>query len=255
MMTQTRGGGGGVAGKSECGRGEREHVSQVCWAVEQGGRAHDLSEAQIRTLQGIAVGDRTWTDVGQLGRMGLNGSTLAGLIASSWVEQFVTEDGPAVTFSSFAAEVLGLDVTEHWEIYPGVVDQEDSSGERTSSPVRFPHEIPRFEARPLPREPGMPKPRRVPIKLPFLFHLSGLPEDVIAGLKSRSVPTPLDEAIAHEEFLLQESRLEDGRLDVDEESGRVKTEPIILFGQKVPREKAKARRGTKGGKKRRGKKK
>jgi hypothetical protein len=234
---------------------EAERRVRLCYAVERGGEGHGLSLPEVRCLQTIAVGEKTWTTTAELAQVSLNGTTLAGLVAVGWVEEFVLEDGPAVMLSEWAVEALGLDVIEHWEVFSGVAEQEDSSGERTRMVVREPHEIPRWSTCPLPPEPGMPRPKRVPIKLPFLFRLSKLPEDVIQGLIARTIVDPVEEAIEREEceraiekeqqFLEQEMRTEDGRLDVDEITSQVKLEPVIIMGQKVPREKPRSRHSKK----------
>jgi hypothetical protein len=227
-----------VAGQ---GRAEAERRGRLCHAVDGAGESYRLSTAERSILRALATGERTWVRVADLKQAGLNGSTsstLAGLVERGWVEEFPTEDGAAATLSCWAAETLGLDQEEHWEYYPGTIDQEDSSGERTSSRVRQPHECPRWELRPGPREPGMPKLKPKPIKLPARFHLSFLPVDVIIGLIPRAVPSALDDAIANEErkltaererFLEQEARTETGQLDVDPESGRVRVEPVTLW--------------------------
>jgi hypothetical protein len=234
---------------------EAERRVRLCYAVEKGGEDHGLLLAETRTLQEIAVGEKIWTEVESLERGGLNGTTLAGLVTAGWAEEFQTEAGPAVTLSLLAVEALGLDVAEHWEVFSGVAEQEDSSGEKTRMVVREPHEIPRWSTCPLPPEPGMPKPKRVPIKLPFLFRLSKLPDEVIQGLIARTIVDPVEEAIEREEceramekeqqFLEQEMRTEDGRLDVDEKTSQVKLEPVIIMGQKVPREKPRGRQSKK----------
>jgi hypothetical protein len=211
---------------------EAERRVRLCYAVELGGEGHGLSLPEVRCLQEIAVGEKTWTPAAELARVDLNGSTLAGLVAVGWVEEFVLKDGPAVMLSEWAVEALGLDVVEHWEVFSGVAEQEDSSGEKTRMVVREPHEIPRWATRTAPPEPGLPKPRRVPIKLPFLYRLSKLPEDVIQGLIARTIVDPVEEAIANEErerYLEREARTETGQLDVDEDSGKVKIEPVTLW--------------------------
>jgi hypothetical protein len=207
---------------------EAERRVRLCYAVELGGEGHGLSLPEVRTLQTIAVGEKTWTTSAELARVGLNRTTLAGLVAVGWVEEFVLEDGPAVMLSEWAVEALGLDVVEHWEVFSGVAEQEDSSGEKTRMVVREPHEIPRWSTCMPPPEPGMPRPKRVPIKLPFLYRLSKLPEDVIQGLIARTIVDPVVEAMANEEYLLREARearTEDGRLDIDPETGQVRLEP------------------------------
>jgi hypothetical protein len=230
---------------------EAERRVRLCYAVERGGEGHGLSLPEVRCLQTIAVGEKTWTPAAELARVGLNGSTLAGLVAVGWVEEFVLEDGPAVMLSEWAVEALGLDVTEHWEVFSGVAEQEDSSGEKTRMIVREPHEIPRWSSCPPPPEPGMPKPKRVPLKLPFLFRISRLPDDVIQGLLARTIADPVEEAIKREEWLMEQARTEDGRLDVDPASGAVREVPVVLFGSKIPREKPKKQRGKKRRRKRR----
>lgn len=240
---------------------------RVCYSVARAGESHGLLPSEIQVLQAIATGERTWTRVDDLARVGLNGSTLSGLVASNWVEEFLTEDGTAVTLSVWSAEVLSLDSDEYWEIHPGVVDQEDSSGEKTRSHIRQPQEVPRFETRPPPREPGMPRPRPKPIKLPFLFRLSRLPDDVIQGLLARTIVDPVEEAIANEEceraargepeFVVREARTEDGRLDVDPDTGKVRLEPVICMpdytphGGKIPIAKPRGRLSKKKRRKRR----
>jgi hypothetical protein len=202
---------------------EAERRIRLCYAVERGGEGHGLSPPEVRTLQTIAVGDRTWTQVDELARVGLNGPILAGLAATGWVEEFRTEEGPAVTLSSWSAEVLGVDAEERWETHPGPIEQEDSSGEKTRSYVRQPQEVPRFEARPPPPEPGMPRPRP---------RLSRLPDDVVHGMLARTVADPVEEAMAreeYEEYLRREKRTEAGSYEVDEETGKVKTEPTLLW--------------------------
>jgi hypothetical protein len=211
---------------------EAERRVRLCWAVERGGEGHGLSLPEVRTLQAIAVGEKTWTPAAELASAGLNGATLAGLVSVGWVEEFRTEEGEVLTFSPWSAEVLGIEAQERWEIFSGVIEQEDSSGEKTCSSVREPHEIPRWATHPPPREPGMPTPRRVPIKLPFLFRLSKLPEDIIEGLLARAVADPVEEAMANEElerYLEREARTESGSFDVDEDSGKVKIEPVTLW--------------------------
>jgi hypothetical protein len=205
---------------------EAERRSRLCYAVERGGEGHELLPSQIQTLQAIAVGERTWTPAAELARVGLNGTTLAGLVAVGWVEEFPLAEGMALTLSAWAAEALSL-------------DQEDSACEKThSSCVPQPQEVPRFEVRPPPREKGMPKPKPRSIKLPSRFHFSWLPPDVIIGLLPRDVPSALDEVIAAEEqqravdrerFLEQESRTETGQLDVDPSTGHVRVEPVLLW--------------------------
>lgn len=211
---------------------EAERRIRLCYAVELGGEGHGLTTPEVRTLQAIAVAEQTWTPAADLARVGLNGTTLTGLMEVGWVEEFVLEDGPAVTLSPWAAEVLGLEPEEHWEIHPGIADQEDNSGEKTLTRVREPHEIPRWSTRPPPREPGMPRPKQVPLKLPFLFRLSRLPEEVIQGLLARTIADPVEEAMANEErerYLEREARTETGQLDVDPESGQVRIEPVLLW--------------------------
>lgn len=246
---------------------EAERRCRLCYAVERGGEGHDLTLAEIRTIQAIAVGEHTWTPTEALAQVGLNGSTLAGLVAGGWVEEFQTEEGELLTLSVWAVESLGLDVAEHWEVYPGIAEQTDSSGEKTRMPVREPHEVPRWATRPAPPEPGMPKPKRVPIKLPFLFRMSRLPDDVIQGMLARTITDPVAEAIENEEYKLREARTEDGRLDVDEESGKIKLEPVLLWapeakdglrggvadphGGKIPIDSRLGSKGRKLGKKRR----
>jgi hypothetical protein len=223
---------------------EAERRVRLCYAVERGGEGHGLSLPEIRTLQAISVGEQTWTPAAELARVGLNGTTLAGLVAVGWVEQFQTEEGEMLTFSPWAAEALGIEPQERWEVFSGVTEQEDSSGEKTRMVVREPHEIPRWSSCPPPPEPGMPKSKRVPLKLPFLFRLSKLPEEVIEGLIARTIVDPVEEAIQNEElerYLEREVRTEDGRLDVDEKTSQVKLEPVIIMGQKVPREKPRGR--------------
>jgi hypothetical protein len=211
---------------------EAERRVRLCWAVERGGEGHGLSLPEVRTLQAIAVGEKTWTPAAELASAGLNGATLAGLVSVGWVEEFRTEEGEVLTFSPWSAEVLGIEAQERWEIFSGVIEQEDSSGEKTCSSVREPHEIPRWTTHPPPREPGMPTPRRVPIKLPFLFRLSKLPEDIIEGLLARAVADPVAEAIEREEFeryLEREARTESGSFDVDPSTGQVRIEPVTLW--------------------------
>lgn len=211
---------------------EADRRIRLCYAVEVGGEGHNLTIPEVRTLQEIAVGEQTWTPAETLAQAGLNGATLAGLVADGWVEEFRTEDGELLTLSTWAVEALGLEVSEHWEVYPGVADQEDCSGEKTRMAVREPHEIPRWSTRPPPLEPGMPKPKRVPIKLPFLFRLSKLPDDVIEGMLARAVADPVEEAIQNEEcerYWMREARTEAGSLDVDAESGKVKLEPVTIW--------------------------
>jgi hypothetical protein len=211
---------------------EAERRCRLCYAVERGGEGHGLSLPEIRCLQEIAVGEETWTEVESLAKVGLNGTTLAGLVAVGWAEEFQTEDGPAVMLSEWAVEALGLDVVEHWEVFSGVAEQEDSSGEKTRMVVREPHEIPRWATCMPPPEPGMSRPKRVPIKLPFLYRLSKLPEDVIEGMLARTVADPVEEAMANEElerYLEREARTESGSFDVDEDSGKVKIEPVTLW--------------------------
>jgi hypothetical protein len=211
---------------------EAERRVRLCYAVELGGEGHGLSLPEVRCLQEIAVGEKTWTPAAELARVDLNGSTLAGLVTVGWVEEFHTEAGPAVMLSEWAVEALGLDVVEHWEVFSGVAEQEDSSGEKTRMVVREPHEIPRWSTCMPPPEPGMPRPKRVPIKLPFLYRLSKLPEDVIEGMLARTVADPVEEAMANEElerYLEREARTESGSFDVDEKSGKVKIEPVTLW--------------------------
>jgi hypothetical protein len=211
---------------------EAERRIRLCYAVEVGGEGHGLTLPEVQTLQQIAVGERTWTPTETLAQVGLNGSTLAGLVASGWVEEFQTEDGPCVTLSSWSAEVLRVDSEERWETLSGPIDQEDSSGERTRSHVRLPQEVPRFEAQPPPPEPGMPRPKPKPIKLPFLFRMSRLPDDVIQGILARTVADPVDEAMAneeHERYLEREARTESGSLDVDPSTGQIRMEPVTLW--------------------------
>jgi hypothetical protein len=216
---------------------EAERRIRLSYTVERGGEGHKLLPSEIQILQAIAVGERTWTPAAELVRVGLNGSTLAGLVSAGWVEEFPLTEGMALTLSAWAAEALSLDQEEQWEVHSGPIDQEDSACEKTRSCVSQPHEVPRFEVRPPPCEKGMPKPRPRAIKLPNRFHFSWLPTEVILGLLPRDVPSALDEAIANEErqraadrerYLEREVRTEDGRLDVDPESGRVRMEPVTF---------------------------
>jgi hypothetical protein len=230
---------------------EAERRARLCYAVERGSEGHKLLPSEIQTLQAIAVGERTWTPAAELARVGLNGATLSGLVAVGWVEEFPLAEGMALTLSAWAAEALSLDQEEQWEVHSGPIDQEDSACEKTRSCVSQPHEVPRFEARPPPREKDMPRPRPRAIKLPNRFHLSWLPTEVILGLLPRDVPSALDEAIAREEeYLMEQARLEDGRLDVDPESGTVREVPVVLFGSKIPREKSRQRKPKRKGKSR-----
>jgi hypothetical protein len=211
---------------------EAERRVRLCYAVERGGWEHDLLLPEIRVLQAISVGEQTWTPMAELARVGLNGTTLAGLVAAGWVEDFPTEEGEMLTFSPWAAEALGIEPQERWEVFSGVAEQEDSSGERTRMTVREPNEIARWNLRPQPPEPGMPRPKPQPIKLPFLFRLSKLPEDVVQGLIARTIVDPVEEAMANEElerYLEREARTESGSLAVDSDSGKVKIEPVTLW--------------------------
>jgi hypothetical protein len=211
---------------------EADRRARLCYAVELGGEGHGMSPLEIRTLQGIAVGERTWTPAETLATAGLNGSTLSGLVEQGWVEEFALEEGNALTFSPWAVEALGLDTDEHWEVHPGIANQQDSALEKTNTPVREPHEVPRWNLRPSPPEPGIPKPKPRPIKLPFLYRLSQLPEEVVKGMLARTIADPVEEAIQNEEierYLEREARTETGQLDVDTESGKIRVEPITLW--------------------------
>jgi hypothetical protein len=218
---------------------EAERRVRLCYAIERNGEGHGLLLPEVRVLQAISVGEQTWTPTAELARVGLNGTTLAGLMAVGWVEDFSTEAGEMLTFSPWAAEALGIEPQERWEVFSGVAEQEDSSGERTRMTVREPNEIARWNLRPQPPEPGMPRPKPQPIKLPFLYRLSKLPEDVIEGMIARTIIDPVEEAIENEEcqramekerrFLERQARTETGQLDVDPESGQIRMEPVVLF--------------------------
>lgn len=226
-------------------RAEAEHVLRVSYGVEVAGLAHGLGPDEVLALREIAVAERTWCAVASLVVAGVAAETLAGLETHGWLESFPLAAGPAISLTPWAAEVFGLDQVERWEAVAVVIDQEDSSGEKTRTPLREPTEVPRWDLAPPPREPGQPRPKKVPLQLPRSFSRCHLPEDVVRGLLARTVPTPPEECIAREEWLMEQARTAEGTLDVDPDSGKVREVPVVLFGSRIPREKPRRKVGKK----------
>jgi hypothetical protein len=134
-------------------------------------------------------------------------STIDGLVTGGWMDRSDAPMwGPMVTLTPWGAARLGVELHEY---------SDDSEG---ASRWGLPELVPR------------------PIKMGRGFATSNNP--LALALAADPELGPLESLIAEEEWLTRQATTEDGRLAVDAITGRVKVEPILLFGLKIKREKS-----------------
>jgi hypothetical protein len=236
----------------------------------------DLTEAQGRAVQAVVRGidahddirrgraERewdhrpAWSRVEDLARAGHDADTIESLVDSepAWLEECDLPGGRVVTLTPWAAECLRLETRDFWE-YVDTVEPPPKAKPGKPLHVENLVELPRWVPVPPPREPGSPRPPKVCITLPERHHTCRLPDwldplwvgtKAIAKATTSKEMSPLDELIAQEEierkhYVVQEKVKEDGSLEVDPETGRVKLERLTIRGQEVPRKRKPAKRG------------
>ncbi len=174
----------------------------------------ELTLGQESALRAIVEAPLAWTTLARLKRLG-HGRAVEELLTLglvvTWERDALSRRlvrGPFITLSPLAEERLGVEIFEEG-----------------------PDEHPRWiEPGDVPTQvlPGSSRPR------PFVVSSESNPRLRLPEMVRDRSAGPVDQAIANEEFLMVESRTDDGRLDVDPQSGRVKREPVVIFGRKVP---------------------
>ncbi len=227
------------------------------------GQAHGVKDAHGRLPHYACTTARA------LERAGYPAEVLAELEESGWLVGWDRKDGRFLTLSPEAAEASHVEIDEHLEF--SAIDHPTRKRLPLGKLARGPDgKIPRdFDGRPLRDGPGgtirrdppagkaVPercqqaepepfwrpaapavdpitgkaiKPPKEPIRLPQRHRESYLGECGGIEPASREM-SPEDQAIANEEYLMEEKRAVDGRLDIDPETEKPRRVPVLICGE------------------------